>query len=47
MPPLNSMFQSSVSNFNCRQDRPYQDWNVEFMSLVLITAAQNLSLFGH
>jgi len=32
MSPLNSMFQSSVLNFNYRQDRPYQDWNNEFMS---------------
>ena len=47
MSPLNSMFQSSVLNFNYRQDRPYQDWNDELMSLVLITAAKNLSLFGH
>ena len=47
MPPLNSMFQSSVLNFNYRQRRPYQDWNDEFMFLVLITAAQNVSLFGH
>jgi len=39
------VFQSSVLNFNYRQDRPYQDWHDEFMSLVLINAAQNLSLF--